>query len=91
MFTAKMYDVSNDEEFIGYVTIDEDVPEVVDISSEWELTDELEAAIHENLEEIVDLHNVMLADPDADDSMGVELETPDHREVSIVLTDEEDE
>lgn len=91
MFTAKIYDVTEGEEFIGYVTIDEEIPEITDISSEYEYTDELEAAISANLEEIADLRDVLMEDPDADDVLNVELETPDHREITIELTEEEDE
>lgn len=92
MFTAKIYDVSAEEpEFIGYVTIDENVPKVVDISSGFDYIDELEAGINENLEELVDLHRVLLEDPDKEDTLGVELETPDQRMVSITLADEEDD
>lgn len=90
MFTAKLHDITDGEEFIGYVTIDETEPKVVDISTEYQLVDELEAALNENLQEIVDLHDVMFADPDADDSMGVELDTLEHREISVSITNEED-
>lgn len=92
MFTAKIYDVTEGtEEFIGYVTIDEAVPEITDVSSDYEYIDELEAGINENLQEIVDLHDVLAEDPDEEDSLGVELETPDHRMISIALTEEEDD
>lgn len=89
MFTAKIYDITEGEDFIGYATFDEGEGKLVDISSDWEHTDELEAALMDNAAEIIDLHSVLLEDPDADDTMGVELDTPEQEQISVVLTHEE--
>lgn len=90
MFTAKIYDITDGEDFIGYATFDDETGKLADVSSGWEHTDELEAALMGNVEEIIDLHSVLMEDPDAEDTMGVELDTPEQEQISIVLTHEEE-
>lgn len=90
MFTAKIYDITDGEDFIGYATFDDETGKLADVSSDWEHTDELEAALMGNVEEIIDLHSVLMEDPDAEDTMGVELDTPEQEQISIVLTHEEE-
>lgn len=91
MFTAKIFDVTDGkEEMLGYVTIDEETPEVVNVASDSSYASEIETAVAQNLDEIVDLHTVMLADPNADDSLGIEMDTPEMDMLSILITNEED-
>lgn len=90
MFTAKVYDITDGEDFIGTVTFDDETGKLMDVDTDWERADELEEALLGSVEEIIDLHSVLMEDPDAEDTMGIELDTPDQEQISIVLTHEEE-
>lgn len=92
MFKAQIFDVCDpdNEELIGTITIDDETREMVELDTEVDYEDALAEAIADNLDELIDLHDVLLEDPDADDTLGVELDTDEQHIVSVLLVNDED-
>lgn len=92
MFKAQIFDVCDpdNEELIGTITIDDETREMVELDTEVDYEDALAEAIADNLDELIDLHDVLLEDPEADDTLGVELDTDEQHIVSVLLVNDED-
>lgn len=89
MFEAKIYNAIDENELVGTVTIDEEIGQVAAIDAVWD-TDMVSDAIVSNLDEIIDMHTAMMADPNANDIVEVKIDLPDTRIICVHVGGEED-